>query len=322
MQSLNRHFSLEWVRVTEAAALSASAWIGRGDGEAADRAATLALRDALNALNVNGFVVNGPLPESGELLCAGERLGRGVPPRIDISLNAIEGATICAKGTQNALSVVAVGCANSFLPVPDGVYMDKIAIGPRFPAGVVNLDWEPAENLARFAAAKGCLVSDVVVCMLDRPRNAALLKQVYAAGARVVLIDDGDVSGAIAVGLPETGIDLYMGSGGAGEGVLAAAGLKCLGGQMEGRLLPRNDSQRAEAHRLGITDVRQKWSLEEMARGEVMFAATGITDGFILQGVRSYPGGASTASIVMRSLSGTVRRVMAQHDFAKLAKSG
>ncbi|HLO76157.1 MAG TPA: fructose-bisphosphatase class II family protein, partial [Magnetospirillum sp.] len=250
----------------------------------------------------------------------GERVGTAKRPRVDIALTAIEGVTICAKASHNALSVVAATDSGSFLHVPRNVYMEKIAVGGRLPKGIIDLDREPEENLARVAGAKGMAVTDLTVCMLDRPRHSELLGRIYDAGARVVLIDDGDVSGAIATGLPETGIDLYMGSGGAAEGVLAAAGLKCLGGQMQCRLMLRNEDERQRARRAGITDLSAKWDVDQMVRGDVMFAATGITDGHLLKGIRFHKGGAVSHSMVMRSMTGTIRNLTARHDFDKHAK--
>jgi len=292
----------------------------RGDERAADKAASAAMQEALNSLAMEGLIVNGGADEDDSPLHTGEKVGSGKGPRVDIALTALEGVTICAKASHNALSVVAATDSGSFLHVPHNVYMEKIAVGGRLPQGVIDLDREPAENLARVAAAKGVAVTDLTVCMLDRPRHAELLGRIYDAGARVVLIDDGDVSGAIATGLPETGIDLYMGSGGAAEGVLAAAGLKCLGGQMQCRLMLRSEEERARARNAGIDDLSAKWNVDQMVRGDVMFAATGITDGHLLKGVRFHKGGAVSHSMVMRSMTGTIRMLTARHDFEKHAK--
>lgn len=319
-QALDRNLALEVVRVTEASALAAARWMGRGDEKAADEAATTAMREALNSLAMEGHIVNGDAEDSSKLLHNGEQLGSGKGPRVDIALTAIEGVTICAKASHNALSVVAATDAGSFLHVPSNVYMEKLAVGGRLPAGILDLDLGAEENLARVAKAKGVAVADLTVCMLDRPRHADLLGRVYEAGARVVLIDDGDVSGAIATGLPETGIDVYMGSGGAAQGVLAAAGLKCLGGQMQCRLMLRGEDERARARRAGIQDLTRKYDVDDMVQGDVMFAATGITDGHLIKGVRLHPGGAVTHSIVMRSMTGTIRQLIARHDFEKHAK--
>ncbi|HTH18085.1 MAG TPA: class II fructose-bisphosphatase [Magnetospirillum sp.] len=319
-QALDRNLALEVVRVTEASALAAALWMGRGDERAADKAASAAMQEALNSLAMEGLIVNGGADEDDSPLHTGEKVGSGKGPRVDIALTALEGVTICAKASHNALSVVAATDSGSFLHVPHNVYMEKIAVGGRLPQGVIDLDREPAENLARVAAAKGVAVTDLTVCMLDRPRHAELLGRIYDAGARVVLIDDGDVSGAIATGLPETGIDLYMGSGGAAEGVLAAAGLKCLGGQMQCRLMLRSEEERARARNAGIDDLSAKWNVDQMVRGDVMFAATGITDGHLLKGVRFHKGGAVSHSMVMRSMTGTIRMLTARHDFEKHAK--
>ncbi|MBC7908485.1 MAG: class II fructose-bisphosphatase [Rhodospirillaceae bacterium] len=319
-QALDRNLALEVVRVTEASALAAAQWMGRGDEKAADDAATTAMRDALNSLAMDGVILNGEADDAAQPLHTGEKVGNGKGPRVDITLTAIEGVTICAKASHNALSVVAATDSGSFLHVPHNVYMEKIAVGGGLPAGIVDLDLQPEENLARVANAKGMSITDLTVCMLDRPRHSELLGRIYDAGARVVLIDDGDVSGAIATGLPETGIDIYMGSGGAAEGVLAAAGLKCLGGQMQCRLMLRSEDERQRARRAGIDDLIRKWDVDDMVRGDVMFAATGITDGHILKGVRHHPGGAVSHSMVMRSMTGTIRQLTARHDFIKHAK--
>lgn len=318
--ALDRNLALEIVRVTEASALAAARYVGRGDERAADQAASLAMQQALNSLSMQGTIVNGLTDVSDTRLHTGEVVGMGNGPKVDIALTALEGATICAKGSQNAISVVAATEQGSFLHVPPKVYAEKIAVGPGYQPGVVGLEREPEDNLSRLAAAKGVAVSDLTVCMLDRPRHAALLDRLYDAGVRVILIDDGDVSGAIAVGLPETGIDLYMGSGGAAEGVLAAAGLKCLKGQMQCRLMARSDEDRAKARAAGIKDLTAIWTIDDMVQGEVMFAATGITDGYLLQGVRHVPHGAISHSLVMRSITGTLRTMTARHDFSQNAR--
>lgn len=311
--AMDRNLALEAVRVTEATALAASRLMGCGDEQAADEAALAAMEAALNGLLVEGVVVIGEDKES-PWLAEGSKVGSNPNgPKIEIALDSIEGATPCAKGGPNALAVVAVTGQGGFLRTPR-VYMDKIAVGPGLPDGVVDLDATPAENLANLAKAQGVDVSELLVCILDRPRHNQLIAQVREAGARVMLIDDGDVSGAIAAGLPQTGVDMYLGSGGAHEGVLAAAALQCLGGQMQGRLLFRSDDERAEAHELGITDYARKYQLSDMVGDNVMFAATGITDGALLRGVRRLPGAAITHSVVMRSKSGTVRYVEAHHS--------
>lgn len=312
---LERNLALETVRVTEAAALSASRLMGSGDEKAADQAAVDAMRQALNSLNIEGTVVIGEGErDEAPMLYIGEKVGSGEGPKIDIALDPLEGTTITAKGGPNALSVIAMAEAGNFLNAPD-VYMDKIAVGPDLPDGVVDIDNDPVENLKSLASAKKCKVDELLACVLDRPRHEELISKVREAGARIMLISDGDVSGVIATAEPESGVDIYMGSGGAPEGVLAAAALRCIGGQMQGRLLFRNDGERSRAHKWGIEDLDRKYGLLELAKGNVMFAATGVTTGAMLRGVRRFPGGAVTHSLVMRSKSGTVRYIEAQHRF-------
>jgi len=310
---LDRNLALEVVRVTEAAALSASRLMGRGDEKAADQAAVDAMRKALNALAIDGTVVIGEGErDEAPMLYIGEKVGQG-GPRVDIALDPLEGTTITAKGGPNALAVIAMAEQGGFLNAPD-VYMDKIAVGGGLPEGVVDLDNSPETNLKNLAKAKGVEISDLVTCILDRPRHAELIAKVREAGARIMLISDGDVSGVIATSSAGSGVDLYMGSGGAPEGVLAAAALRCIGGQIQGRLLFRNDDERARAARLGVKDLTKKYTILELAKGDVMFAATGVTDGSMLKGVRRFPGGSSTHSIVMRSKTGTVRVIEATHN--------
>jgi len=313
---MDRNLALEAVRVTEAAALSASRLMGRGDEKAADQAAVDAMRQALNALAIDGTVVIGEGErDEAPMLYIGEKVGTGQGPRIDIALDPLEGTTITAKGGSNALAVIAMAEAKGFLNAPD-VYMDKIAIGGGF-GEVVDLDETPRTNLTNLARAKKSEVSDLVVCILDRPRHSELIAKVREAGARIMLISDGDVSGVIATSRPDSGVDIYIGSGGAPEGVLAAAALNCIGGFMQGRLLFRNDDERGRARRFGIEDFDRKYSLYDLAHGEVMFAATGVTNGTMLQGVRRFAGGAVTHSMVMRSKSGTVRIIEAHHNFQR-----
>ena len=315
-QAMDRNLALEAVRVTEAAALSASRLRGRGDEKAADQAAVDAMRKALNSLAIEGTVVIGEGErDEAPMLYIGEKVGTGQGPRIDIALDPLEGTTITAKGGANALAVVAMAEAGGFLNAPD-VYMDKIGIGAGL-GDIVDLDESPAINLKNLAKAKGADVSDLVVCILDRPRHSELIAKVREAGARIMLISDGDVSGVIATSRPESGVDIYMGSGGAPEGVLAAAALRCIGGFMQGRLIFRNDDERARAKRCGITDFNRKYNLLDLAKGNVMFAATGVTGGTMLQGVRRFAGGAITHSMVMRSKTGTVRFIEAQHNFER-----
>ncbi|MFI4948333.1 MAG: class II fructose-bisphosphatase [Alphaproteobacteria bacterium] len=314
---MDRNLALEAVRVTEAAALSASRLMGRGDEKAADQAAVDAMRQALNSLTIEGTVVIGEGErDEAPMLYIGEKVGTGHGPKIDIALDPLEGTTITAKGGANALAVLAMADHGGFLNAPD-VYMDKIAVGGSLPGDIVDLDETPGTNLKNLARAKKADIADLVVCILDRPRHAELITKVREAGARIMLIGDGDVSGVMATSDPETGIDIYMGSGGAPEGVLAAAALRCIGGQMQGRLLFRNDDERGRAARLGITDLNRKYGLLDLAQGDVMFAATGVTNGTMLKGVRRVPGGAFTHSVVMRSKTGTVRYVEATHDFTR-----
>ena len=316
LSSMDRNLALESVRVTEAAALAASRLMGRGDEKAADQAAVTAMRAALNSLPIAGTVRIGEGErDEAPMLFIGEEVGSG-GPKIDIALDPLEGTTITAKGGQNALAVIAMAQEGGFLNAPD-TYMDKIAVGGGLPDNVVDLDADPAENLKELSKATGKEVEDLVVCILDRPRHAEIIAKVRSAGARIVLIGDGDVSGVIATSNKDSGIDLYVGQGGAPEGVLAAAALRCIGGQFQGRLVFRNDDERARAHRCGITDLGRKYYLTELAGGDVVFAATGVTDGSMLRGVRRSAQGAETQSIVMRSVTGTVRTISARHNFSR-----
>jgi len=314
---LDRNLALEVVRVTEAAALAASKLMGRGDEKKADQAAVDAMRTSLNSLAIDGTVVIGEGErDEAPMLYIGEKVGlaQAGAPKIDIALDPLEGTTITAKGLPNALAVIAMAEHGGFLNAPD-VYMDKIAVGGGLPEGIVDLDKTPAQNLADLAKAKKVDVDDLVVCILDRPRHAELIAKVREAGARIMLIGDGDVSGVIATSTGDSGIDIYMGSGGAPEGVLAAAALRAIGGQIQGRLLFRNDDEKARARKWGINDLNRKYSMLDMAKGDVMFAATGVTSGSMLKGVRRFGNGAETHSIVMRSKTGTVRWVSAHHNF-------
>ncbi len=313
---MDRNLALEAVRITEAAAMAAAQFAGLGDEQAADRAALEAMHGALNELQIAGTVVIGEsAPEAGLLLQVGEALGSG-GLKVDIALDALEGTTIAAKCGYNALSVVAFGEEGAFLRVPD-IYMDKIAVGGSLPAGVVDLDNEPEDNLRNLAEAKGVARADLLVCILDRPRHEELIGRVRDAGARVMLISDGDVSGVIATAMPDNPVDLYMGWGGAPQGILAAAALRCLGGQMQGRFVVRSDEDRQLARQCAIDDLKRKYCLDEMVRGPVMMAATGVTDGLITQGVRRLRGGALTNSLVMRSKTGTLRTIISQHNFGR-----
>jgi fructose-1,6-bisphosphatase class II len=304
---------LEAVRVTEAAALNCARLTGRGDEKAADQAAVDAMRRAFNALAIDGTIVIGEGErDEAPMLYIGEKVGAG-GPKVDIALDPLEGTTICATGAPNALAVIAMAEHGNFLHSPD-TYMDKIAVGP-VGKGVIDLDKTPAQNLHALAEAKRCHVEDLTVIILYRPRHEALIKEVREAGARIRLITDGDVSAAIATTKPETGIDLLLGIGGAPEGVLAAAALRCVGGDMQGRLKPRNEHEIERAKKMGITDINKKFSIEQLAAGDVMFAATGVTDGDYLQGVHFFSGGATTQSVVMRSKSRTIRVINATHYF-------
>lgn len=314
--TLDRNFAMEAVRVTEAAALASYKWTGRGDEKAADQAAVNAMRKALNTLTIDGTVVIGEGErDKAPMLYIGEKVGSGQGPAIDIALDPLEGTTICATGAPNSLSVIAMAEKGCFLHAPD-VYMEKIAVGSDLPKGVVDLDNSYETNLKNLAKAKKCDISELLVCILQRERHAEMIAKVREAGARIQLIGDGDVAGVIATtNALETGIDLYIGTGGAPEGVLAAAALRCVGGQMQGRLIFSDSTQRERAKRMGVTDLTRKYNLEDMAKGNVMFAATGVTTGSMLEGVKRVPGGAHTHSVVMRSKTGTVRYIKAQHFF-------
>jgi fructose-1,6-bisphosphatase class II len=271
------------------------------------------MRKAFDALAIDGTVVIGEGErDEAPMLYIGEKVGSG-GPKVDIALDPLEGTTICATGAPNALSVIAMGDGGNLLHCPD-TYMEKIAAGPAG-KGVIDLDKSPTENLRALAEAKGCNVEDLMVIILSRPRHEAIIKEVRQAGARIRLIGDGDVSAAIATTKPETGIDLLLGIGGAPEGVLAAAALRCVGGEFQGRLAPRNNEEIERAKKMGVTDIKKKFTIDELASGDVMFAATGVTDGDYLQGVHFFPGGATTQSVVMRSKTRTVRIINATHYF-------
>jgi len=315
---MDRNLALELARVSEAAALAASKLVGSGDKVEADQVAVDAMRSALNTLHIQGRVVIGEGErDEAPMLYIGEEVGDGKGPKVDIALDPLEGTDITAAGGPNALAVVAMTDEGGFLNAPD-VYMDKIAVGPSISPDILDLDAPIADVLQKVAAEKGGSVNELMVCILDRPRHEQLIADVRAAGARITLIGDGDVSAVIATTDPDTGIDLYVGSGGAPEGVLAAAALQCIGGSMLGRLTFRNDDERARAERWGITDLNRVYTTDDLAKGDnVMFAATGVTDGTMLRGVRRYAGGAKTSTIVMRSKSGTVRRIEATHNFKR-----
>ena len=313
---LDRVLVLEMVRVTEAAAIAASTLTGRGDEKAADAAAVEAMREALNELETDGTVVIGEGErDEAPMLFIGEKVGTGKGPAIDIALDPLEGTTICAKAGPNSLAVLAIAEKGGLLNAPD-VYMDKIAVGPNLPAGVIDLDRTPTENVHAIAAAKGVKPSEIIACVLDRPRHEALIAELRSIGCGVMLIGDGDVAGVIATADPDTTIDVYMGSGGAPEGVLACAALRCVGGQFKGRLLFRNDDERARARKWGIEDLDKQYDLEELAKGDCIFAATGVTDGSLLEGVKRRKGKMTTESVVMRASTGTVRWVKGEHRTA------
>jgi fructose-1,6-bisphosphatase II / sedoheptulose-1,7-bisphosphatase len=316
--AMQRVLVLEMVRVTEAAAVAAAQLIGRGDEKAADAAAVAAMRRAFDDLYIDGTVVIGEGErDEAPMLYIGEKVGMGKGPRIDIALDPLEGTTITAKAGPNALAVLAAAEEGCLLNAPD-VYMDKLAVGPGLPEGIIDLAKSPTENVRAVAAAKGCEPSDINVCVLDRPRHAELIAELRALGCGVHLIGDGDVAGVIAVTDQDTTIDMYMGQGGAPEGVLAAAALRCVGGQFNGRLVFRNEDEKARARKWGITDLNRIYKLEDLAKGDCIFAATGVTSGSLLEGVkkRRKSTGAmimTTESVVMRASSGTVRWIRGEH---------
>lgn len=312
---LDRVLVLEMVRVTEAAAIAASTLTGRGDEKAADAAAVEAMRASLNELYMDGTVVIGEGErDEAPMLYIGEKVGSapGKGPKIDIALDPLEGTTICAKAGPNSLAVLAIAEEGNLLNAPD-VYMDKIAVGPGYPPDVIDLDKSVTDNICAIAAAKGVEPREIIACVLDRPRHEKLIAELRSLGCGVVLIGDGDVAGVIATTDPDTTIDVYMGQGGAPEGVLSCAALRCVGGQFKGRLLFRNDDERARARKWGITDLDKQYDLSELAKGDCIFAATGVTDGSLLAGVKRKKGKMTTESVVMRASSGTVRWVKGEH---------
>ncbi len=311
----DRNLALELVRVTEAAALAASRWIGLGKKNEADGAAVEAMRKAFDSVQINGTVVigEGEMDEA-PMLFIGEKVGAG-GPEMDIAVDPLEGTTLTAKGGPSAIATVALAERGNFLHAPD-IYMDKIAIGGGLPDNLIDLDAPVATNLRNLAQAKKCDISDLVACILDRDRHKELIAKTREAGARIMLISDGDVAGVIATTMPESLIDIYLGSGGAPEGVLAAAALRCVGGQMQGRLMFENDEQIERTRSMGHADPKRVFSCEEMAKGDVMFAATGVTPGPMLRGIKRFGNGAITHSVVMRSRSGTVRYIEGHHNFA------
>ena len=314
--NLDRVLVLEMVRVTEAAAIAASKLVGRGDEKAADAAAVEAMRAALNQLDMDGTVVIGEGErDEAPMLFIGEKVGAsaGNGAEIDIALDPLEGTTITAKAGPNALAVLAIADKGNLLNAPD-VYMEKLAVGPGYPEGTIDLNKSVSDNVKAVAKVKGVEPGDIIVCVLDRPRHEAIIDELRCLGCGIVLIPDGDVAGVIAVTDPDTTIDMYMGTGGAPEGVLAAAALRCVGGQFQGRLLFRNEDERGRARKWGVEDLDKVYTLEELAKGDVIFAATGVTDGSLLEGVKRLRGGKmTTESVVMRASSGTVRWVKGEH---------
>ncbi len=306
----DRLLSLGLARVTEAAAIASARLVGRGDEKAADQAAVDAMRNQLNMLDIRGVVVIGEGErDEAPMLFIGEEVGSGEGPEVDIALDPLEGTTLTAKDFPNALTVIAMAPRGTMLHAPD-VYMDKLAIGPGYAPGTVTLEMSPGERVRALAEAKGCDPEDITVCVLERPRHESMIADIRATGAAIRLIMDGDVAGVMHCAEPQvTGIDMYMGSGGAPEGVLAAAALKCMGGQISGRLLFRNDAERGRAERAGITDPDRVYSRDDMITGDVIFAATGVTDGSIVRGLRAEPGWVTTDTLLMRSKTGSVRRM-------------
>lgn len=315
LSALDRILTLEVARATERAAVAAARLRGRGDEMAADAAAVAAMRCELDRLPIDGTVVIGEgTREEVPDLWVGQKIGTGRGPSVDIAVAPLEGTTICAKNLPNSISVVAMAEAGSLLVVPPDVYMEKIAIGPGYPAGLVSLDRPAAQNLTALAEAKGVPIAEITACILDRPRHARLIEEVRSTGASIRLIGDGDVTGVIHTTEPsETGIDIYLGIGGGPEGVLAAAALTCIGGQMQGRLMLDRADKVARARELGITDPMKIYGLDELAKGDVLFAATGVTDGNFLQGVKFGRANITTNTVVMRSSTGTVRWIRARH---------
>lgn len=311
---MDRNLALEAVRVTEAAALASARLMGRGDTVATDRAAAEAMRKSFRSIAINGTIVIGEgSPGDSDLLYVGERVGNGTGPEIDVALDALEGATICATGGYNALSIIAFAGPKGFLRCPD-TYMEKIVTGPEG-RGVIDLDRSPSENLRALAEAKGVYVADLTVAILDRPRHERLVNEVRRAGARIKLLVDGDVAAGIATAKADSGVDMLLGIGGSSQGILTAAAMRCMGGEMQARLRPRNEEEADRVRAAGITDLDRKYRVDEMASGSVMFAATGVTNGDLLRGVRFFRGGGTTNSVVMRSRTQTQRYINAIHRF-------
>lgn len=311
---MDRNIALDMVRVTEAAAIASARLMGRGDRNAADDVAVKAMRTALNAMEIEGTVVIGEGErDEAPMLYIGEKVGTGQGPKIDIALDPLEGTNLCATGTANSITVIAMAEHGNFLHSPD-TYMDKIAVGPAG-RGVIDITASPTQNLKNLAKAKKCQVSDLTAVILERARHEALIQEVRECGARIKLISDGDVSAAIATCFPEAGVDILFGIGGAPEGVIAAAALQCVGGDMLGQLKFRNDEERERAKRMGITNFNRIYTIDDLASGEVMFAATGVTSGDFLKGVQFFGGGCHTQSVVMRSKTKTLRYISAVHHF-------
>ncbi len=311
---MDRNLALEAVRVTEAAALAASRLMGRGEVAPTDRAAAEAMRKAFRSIAINGVVVVGEgEQDDSEVLYVGERVGNGSGPEIDVALDPLEGATICATGGFNALSIIAFAERGGFLRCPE-TYMEKIVVGPEG-RNAIDLDRPASENLRALADAKGVYVADLTVAILDRPRHERLVTEVRRAGARIKLLADGDVAAGIATAKPDSGVDMLLGTGGSSQGILTAAAMRCTGGDMQARLKPRNDEEARRVRDAGITDLDRTYTIEDMASGSVMFAATGVTNGDLLRGVRFFKGGATTNSVVMRSRTHTLRFIDATHRF-------
>jgi fructose-1,6-bisphosphatase II len=315
---LDRNIAMELCRVTEAAALAAARWMGRGNKNALDQAAVNAMRDRLKVIQMDGIVVIGEgEKDEAPMLYIGERIGNGQDPKVDVAVDPVDGTTLLSKGLPNAVSVVALANQGTMYYPPGIVYMEKLAVGPAG-KGVVSLEMSIEENIDALAAAKGERVDDLTVVVLDRPRHETLIGRVRATGARIKLISDGDVAGGIMPSLPDTGVDMLLGVGGSPEAVLTAAALKCLGGDIQCKLWPRNDGERAQAEKLGLA-LDEVLTIDDLVRGDdVFFALTGVTDGELVKGVHYFPHGATTETLVMRSRSGTIRRIQAVHNFEKL----
>ncbi len=310
---LDTTLAFEAARTTESAAIASYKWIGRGDEKSADQAAVDSMRNSLNKLSIKGKVVIGEGErDEAPMLYIGEKVGKGIGPNIDIALDPLEGTTICATGRSNSLAVLAFAQEGGFLNAPD-VYMDKIAVGPGLPKEVIDLDESPKNNLINLAKAKKLNVSELVVCILDRPRHKELISKCRETGAKIFLISDGDVAGVISASQFNGRVDIYMGIGGAPEGVLAAAALRCIGGFMQGRLVFANNKEITRAQKLNIADLNAKYELEDLANGDVIFSATGVTDGSMLKGVKLTKGKAETQSILMHSHNQMVRMISTQH---------